>query len=373
MTKNSAAGAPVGVGIIGTGVISGAYLKAAALFPQIAMRALADLDAEAARTRSEEFGVPAVSVAELLADPAIEIVLNLTIPKAHAPVARDAIAAGKHVYLEKPLAVSLAEGRALIEAAAAQGLRVGCAPDTFLGGSHQTARALLDAGSIGRPFGGTAFLMLPGHERWHPNPDFYYVREGGGPVMDMGPYYITDLVQLLGPVAMVAAAGSVVRQPRTIGKGPREGETVPVNCLTHVAGTMTFVSGAIVQIAMSFEVWGHQHSPIEIYGSEGSLAVPDPNRFDGPVALMKPGAAWQDMPTTHGYADGNYRSIGLVDMAQALREGRPHRASGELALHVLEVMAGLVEAAESGGSVVIESRCARPAPLAPGLAIGEIA
>ena len=373
MNENAARSGPVGVGIIGTGVISGAYLEAAALFGQIEMLALADINAEAARARGAEFGVPAVSVEALLADPRIEIVLNLTIPKAHVPVALDAIAAGKHVYLEKPLAVSLAEGRQLIEAAAAQGLRVGCAPDTFLGGSHQTARALIDAGSIGQPFGGTAFLMLAGHERWHPNPDFYYVRDGGGPVMDMGPYYITDLVQLLGPVARVAAAGSVVRQPRTIGKGPRAGEPVPVTCLTHVAGTMTFVSGAIVQIAMSFEVWGHKHSPIEIYGSEGTLAVPDPNRFDGEVELMKPGEAWQAMPSTHGYADGNYRSIGLVDMAQALREGRPHRASGELALHVLEVMAGLVEAAETGGSVVIESRCERPAPLAPGLATGEIA
>lgn len=373
MNENAARSGPVGVGIIGAGVISGAYLKAAAHFPQIEMLALADVDPEAARARSEEFGVPAVSVEALLADPRIEIVLNLTIPKAHVPVALAVIAAGKHVYLEKPLAVSLPEGQQLIETAAAAELRVGCAPDTFLGGSHQTARALLDAGRIGRPFGGTAFLMLAGHERWHPNPEFYYVREGGGPVMDMGPYYITELVQLLGPVAQVGAAGSVVRQPRTIGKGPRAGETVPVSCLTHVAGTMTFVSGAIVQIAMSFEAWGHKHSPIEIYGSEGSMAVPDPNRFDGEVELLKPGEAWQKMPTTHGYADGNYRSIGLVDMAQALREGRPHRASGELALHVLEVMAGLVQAADKGRSIKIASRCERPAPLAPGLKVGEIA
>lgn len=373
MSEAAANPAPVGVGIIGTGVISGAYLEAAALFPQIEIRALADVNPAAAQARSEAFGVPAVSVDLLLADPAIEIVLNLTIPEAHVPVGLAAIAAGKHVYLEKPLAVSFAEGQALIAAAAAEGLRVGCAPDTFLGGSHQTARALLDAGRIGRAFAGTAFLMLPGHERWHPNPDFYYLEAGGGPVMDMGPYYITDLVQLLGPVARVVAAGSVVREPRTIGKGPREGQSVPVTCLTHVAGTLTFANGVIVQIAMSFEAWGHKHSPIEIYGSEGSLAVPDPNRFDGTVELLQPGEAWAAMPTTHGYADGNYRSIGLVDMAQALREGRPHRASGELALHVLEVMTGLVAAARENRSVEIESRCDRPAPLAPGLAVGAIA
>jgi predicted dehydrogenase len=373
MSEAVANPAPVGIGIIGTGVISGAYLEAAALFPQIAMRGLADADPAAARARSEQFGVPAMSVEQLLADPAIEIVLNLTTPKAHVPVGLAAIAAGKHVYLEKPLAVSFAEGQALINAAATKGLRVGCAPDTFLGGAHQTARALLDADRIGRPFGGTAFLMLPGHERWHPNPDFYYLAEGGGPVMDMGPYYITDLVQLLGPVARVTSAGSVVREPRTIGKGPREGQTVPVTCLTHIAGTMTFASGAIVQIAMSFEAWGHKHSPIEIYGSAGSLAVPDPNRFGGTVELLEPGKAWVAMPTTHGYADGNYRSIGLVDMAQALREGRPHRASGELALHVLEVMTGLIAAAEEDRSIEIESRCERPSPLAPGLAVGVIA
>lgn len=363
---------PTGVGIIGCGVISGAYLEAAKHFPQIEIQALADRDPEAARRRGEEHGIEAVAVEALLADPAIEIVLNLTIPAAHVAVGLQGIAAGKHVYSEKPLGISVAESRRLVDAAGAAGLRIGCAPDAFLGGSHQTARALLDAGRIGKPFAGTAFLMLAGHERWHPNPDFYYAREGGGPVLDMAPYYVADLVQLLGPVRRVVASGTVCRNPRTIRKGPRAGETVAVDCTTHIAGTLDFVGGAIVQVAMSFEVWGHKHKPIEIYGSRGSLAVPDPNRFDGTVELLEPEGAWQAMPTTHGYADGNYRILGLVDMAVAIRVGRPHRASGELAFHVLEVMEGLMRSAEGGGAIDILSRCQRPAPLPPGLATGEI-
>lgn len=360
------------IGIIGCGVIAGAYLEAAKRFPQIEIKALADQAPGAAEERSAEFGIPAVPVETLLADPAIDIVLNLTTPAAHVPVGLAAIAAGKHVYSEKPLAVSVAEARRLVEAADAGGRRIGCAPDTFLGGSHQTARALLDEGRIGEPFAGTAFLMLAGHERWHPNPDFYYARAGGGPVLDMAPYYVTDLVQLLGPVASVAASGTVQRNPRTIGKGPRAGKTVAVDCTTHIAGTLVFVSGAIVQVAMSFEVWGHRHTPIEIYGSQGSMLVPDPNRFDGTVELLEPEGEWRKMPTTHGYGDGNHRIIGLVDMAEAIRTGRPHRASGELAFHVLEVMEGLVLSAEGDGSVTIDSRCARPAPLPPGLGVGDM-
>jgi predicted dehydrogenase len=373
MTASATSAAPVGVGIIGCGVIAGAYLEAAKRFPQIRVVALADRDPAAAEARGQAFGIPAVAVDALLADPAVEIVLNLTIPVAHVPVGLAAIAAGKHVYAEKPLAVSVVEGRRLVEAAATAGLRLGSAPDTFLGGSHQTARALVDQGRIGQVFGGTAFLMLAGHERWHPSPDFYYVRDGGGPVMDMAPYYLTDLVQLIGPVAEVTARGTVCRQPRTIATGPRTGQAVPVDCLTHLAGTLVFESGAIVQLAMSFEVWGHKHTPIELYGSAGSMLVPDPNRFDGTVMCLAPGGEWQAMPMTHGYGDGNHRILGLVDMAVAIREGRPHRASGDLALHVLEIMAGLIEAAESGGTVRVTSRPKRPAPFAPNLAAGEIA
>ncbi len=361
-----------GIGIIGCGVISAAYLKAARLFPQIEIRALADLDLERARARSAEFGPKAQSVAELLADPAIDIVLNLTTPMAHVPVALLAIDAGKHVYGEKPLAISTEEARRLLAAAGDAGLRIGCAPDTFLGGGHQTARRLLDEGAIGRPIGGTAFLMLAGHERWHPDPDFYYRREGGGPMFDMGPYYLTDLVQLLGPVREVVAFGTVGRAPRVIAKGPRAGASVPVACTTHVAGLLRFEHGAVVQIATSFEVWAHQHTPIELYGTEGSLAVPDPNRFGGEARLCPAGGDWQAMPTSHGYVDDNYRILGVVDMAVAIAQGRPHRASGELAYHVLEVMEALVGSSEGQGIVAIASRCARPEPMAPGLQTGEM-
>ena len=364
---------PVGVGIIGCGVISGAYLQAAQWFPQLEIRALADLDPAAAEARGEEFGIGALPVEALLAQDEIEIVLNLTIPQAHVAVGRAALAAGKHVYLEKPLGVGCAEAQTLLEDAAARGLLVGCAPDTFLGGGHQTARRLLDEGAIGEVVGGTAFLMLAGHERWHPNPDFYYAREGGGPMLDMGPYYITDLVNLLGPVAEVAAFGRVGRSPRVIRSGPRAGSAVPVECTTHIAGLMRFAGGAIVQIATSFEVWAHKHMPLELYGTGGSLAVPDPNRFGGPVELCAADGGWQIMPTSHGYANGNYRGLGLADLAAALRAGRPHRASGALAYHVLEVMEALVRASEGAGIVGVRSRVARPAPLAPGLEVGALA
>jgi predicted dehydrogenase len=363
---------PVGVGIIGCGVISGAYLQAARWFPQLEVRALADLHPAAATARGQEFGIAALPVEALLASDEVEIVLNLTIPTAHVPVGRAALAAGKHVYLEKPLALGCAEARTLLDAAAAHGLRVGCAPDTFLGGGQQTARRLLDEGTIGEVIGGTAFLMVAGHERWHPNPDFYYARAGGGPMLDMGPYYVTALVNLLGPVAEVAAFGRIGRSPRVIRTGPRAGSEVPVGCTTHVAGVMALAGGAIVQIATSFEVWAHKHTAIELYGTGGSLAVPDPNRFGGTVELCPAEGGWQAMPTSHGYADGNYRSLGLADMAAALREGRPHRASGDLAYHVLEVMEALVRSSEGAGIVKIASRVPRPAPLAAGLVLGAL-
>jgi predicted dehydrogenase len=362
-----------GIGIIGCGVISAAYLRAARLFPQIEIRGLADRDPERAKARGAEFGSRAQTVAELLADPAIDIVLNLTTPAAHAAVALQAIAAGKHVYGEKPLAVSTDEARRMLAAAATAGVRIGCAPDTFLGGGHQSARCLLDDGAIGTPVGGTAFLLWPGHERWHPDPDFYYVRAGGGPMFDMGPYYLTDLVQLLGPIREVVAFGTVGRARRVIAKGPRAGSEIPVECATHVAGLLRFEAGAVVQIATSFEVWAHRHTPIELYGTEGSLAVPDPNRFGGEALLCPAGGDWQAMPQTHGYADDNYRILGVVDMADAIAKGRPHRASGALAYHALEVMEALVGSCEGRGLVTIESRCARPEPMPADLKTGEIA
>jgi predicted dehydrogenase len=364
-------GERVGIGIIGCGNISGAYLKAARKFPILDIRGLADLNLEAARARGAEFGHPAVTVEQLLADPAVEIVVNLTVPQAHYPVAMQALDAGKHVHGEKPLCVTLEDGRKLVAHAKAKGLRLGAAPDTFLGGAHQTARKLVDAGVIGPPVGGTAFFMCPGHEYWHPSPAFYYAA-GGGPMLDMGPYYVTDLVNLLGPVASVSGQASQLRATRPIRSQPLAGQEMPVAVPTHVAGLMTFKNGAIVSIAMSFDVPKHRHLPLEIYGTDATLIVPDPNFFGGQLELAKPRAEWEPVATEHGYADDNYRIIGVADMAHAIRRNRPHRASGDLALHALEVMTAIERSAATGQPVAIESAPDRPAMLPVGLKDGAL-
>jgi predicted dehydrogenase len=326
----------------------------------------------AAEARAKEYGLKAMSVDALLADPAVEIVLNLTIPKAHVAVGLQALKAGKHVYSEKPLGVVFKDGKKLIDFAAKQKLRVGSAPDTFLGGAHQTCRRLIDAGKIGTPVGGTASFMCPGHERWHPAPDFYY-QKGGGPVLDMAPYYITDLVNLLGPVARVSAMTSMPQKTRTIISKPRQGETIPVEVPTHAAGTLEFVSGALVQMSMSFDVPAHRHLPIEIYGTKGTLIVPDPNRFGGEIEFAAEKDKWIPLKTELPYADGNYRSIGLADMAHAVRSKRPHRASGALALHALEVMEAFDRSAAGGKAVAITTRPERPAPLEESLVRRKLA
>ena len=366
---------PVGVGVIGCGNISAAYLTAAKKFPILNIVALADANPAAAEARGAEFGLPACPVDALFADPTVEIVLNLTVPKAHVEVGLKAIAAGKHVHSEKPLGVAVAEARTLIDAAAAKGLRVGCAPDTFLGGAHQTARRAVDEGLIGRPIGGTAFFMCPGHERWHPNPGFYYLA-GGGPMLDMGPYYLTDLVNLLGPVASVSGVATRTRSERLVTSKPLAGARITVEVATHVTGILTFASGAAVSITMSFDVSRHRHGPIELYGESGSLLVPDPNYFGGPVefATASDGTG-SEIPVEAPYADGNYRIVGVADSAQAIRSGQPHRASGELALHVLEVMEAFGRSSETGRQVGADrdprrGRRRLPAPLATRLKRG---
>ena len=349
----------VGIGVIGCGNISEAYLKAAAGFPLLDIRAVADLNPEAAVARASQFGINASTVDALLQDPGIEIVVNLTIPAAHVEVGLQAIQAGKHVHSEKPLGLTVDHARTLIDAAAKKGLRVGCAPDTFLGGAHQTCRKLIDEGAIGKVVAGTAFFMCPGHERWHPNPAFYYA-PGGGPMLDMGPYYITALVNLIGPVARVSGVAARPRAERFITSDPLKGTKIHVEVATHVTGTLEFASGAVVSITMSFDVPKHRHAPIELYGTEGSLIVPDPNHFGGQIELAKTGGDWLHQPTQHAYADGNFRSIGVADMAHAIRDGRPHRCSGELALHALEVMQAFQASSDSGSHVNIDSRPQRP-------------
>ena len=361
---------PVRVGLIGCGNISAAYLKAASFFPDIALATCADLDPSRAEARAAEFGLTASSIDAMLVDPAIEIVLNLTTPQAHVPVGLDALRHGKHVHCEKPLATGTAEARTLLEAAATAGLRVGVAPDTFLGGAHQTARRLLDEGAIGRPLSGTAFMMNHGHEHWHPDPAFYYAA-GGGPMFDMGPYYLTNLVNLLGPVAAVTGFATAGFPQRTVSSAAKKGDVIDVAVATHVSGLLRFANGAVVSLVTSFDVWQHKHGNMELYGTEGGIVVPDPNRFGGTVSLARQREPWADVPLSHGFADGNFRGIGLADMARALRAGRPHRCDGALGFHVLEVMEAFGTASESGRVVTIGSAPARPAPLPSRPVVGE--
>ena len=353
----------VGVGIVGAGHISAAYLNALKKFGAIEVHGIADMRSEAAQGRASEFGIKHLSMKEVFEDPAIEIVLNLTTPKAHLDVGLQSLAAGKHVYSEKPLGITFEEGKKLLAAANARHLRVGCAPDTCLGGGHQAARRIVDSGDLGQIVGGTAFCASPGHEYWHSNPEFYY-DIGGGPMLDMGPYYITDLVNLLGPVSRVMGISSTTRLERPIRSEPRRGQMMPVKVATHATGTLLFRSGAIVTITISFDVAKHAHVPIEIYGTEASLLVPDPNKFGGEVKIARPRAPeWDPVPILEPYVDGNYRSLGLVDMAQGIVEGRAHRASGELALHVLEVMEAFEVSSRTSGFVDISTSAERPQSL----------
>ena len=350
------------VGIIGTGNISEAYLKGAATFPGLKIIACADVNMAAARAKAEAWGIEAMEVEALLADNRVDIVLNLTTPQHHVAVGLRALAAGKHVYAEKPLGISLVEARALVAAAQTAGRRVGSAPDTFLGGVHQTARAAIDAGTIGEVVAGSCFMMVPGHELWHPNPDFYY-QPGGGPMLDMGPYYLTCLVNLLGPVARVTGSAQAAYSTRTIASGPRAGQSFSVDVPTHISGILDFENGASVTITTSFDVWKHGHNHIELYGRKGSMIVADPNQFQGEIKVSHKKDEWVTLPQAHRYGDGNYRILGLAEMAGAIAENRPHRAGLELALHVLEIMESIVVSAERGQRVTLAHGCTRPAML----------
>ena len=360
---------PVRIGLVGCGMISAAYLRAAKTFGVLEFVACADLNPEAAQRTQAAFGVPAISVEELLARDDIEAVLNLTVPAAHGEVNLAAIAAGKHVYCEKPFGLDVAEGERVLAAAEAAGVRTGCAPDTFLGGGHQTVRQLIDQGAVGKPVAGTAFMMGRGHEFWHPNPAFFY-QPGGGPLFDMGPYYLTALVHALGPVRRVAAITGRGRHRRVIRSQPRAGEAIDVRVDTHAAGTLEFASGALVTVVMSFDVQLHSNRHIEIHGTEASLSVPDPNGFGGKVRVSN-GRDWEERALTHGYTE-NMRSIGLADMCVGIRTKRPHRCDGRLAQHVLEVMAAFGASSAEKRHIDIQSSPERPAPLPTGLAHGSL-
>ena len=362
----------LGVGIIGCGNISAAYLRLAPLFGDIEMRAVADLDMAAAQARADEFGVKAYDVDGLLAASDIDIVVNLTIPAAHYDVTRSVLQAGKHAYSEKPLVLTLEEGESLRSLAAEKGLRVGSAPDTFLGGAHQMARSLIDAGEVGEIVAGTCHVMSHGMEHWHPNPDFFF-QPGAGPVLDIGPYYVTNLIQLIGPVKRVGALASSASQTRTILSEPRNGEVIPVETPTNIHALLEFANGATITMSTSWDVWAHRHAPMELYGSEGSLFVPDPNFFGGDLEMAaRDGEIGHVSMWDHAFGrvnqdDGqaNYRTAGLADMAQGIAQNRAHRCSLELAIHAVDVMTSILKSGETGQFVDLTTSCDRPAALGP--------
>ncbi|HBQ63887.1 MAG TPA: oxidoreductase [Clostridiales bacterium] len=362
------------VGIIGCGAISGIYLKnLTGLFRMVEVAAVADLIPERSAAKAAEFNIPrSCTPEELLADPEIEIVVNLTIPKVHAEISLAALNAGKHVYLEKPLAVNRDDGRKVIELARKKGLMVGCAPETFFGGGIQTCRKLIDDGWIGKPIAATAFMMCHGHESWHPDPEFYY-KAGGGPMFDMGPYYLTALVNLLGPADSVMGCTRVTFPTRTITSAPKFGTVIDVDVPTHVAGLINYSNGAAGTIITSFDTWGARLPRIEIYGTEGTLSVPDPNSFGGPVSYLNKvkGSEWKEMPMPFGYTQ-NTRGIGVADMARAAASGRAHRAHGDMAFHVLDIMQGFHDSSDTGKLWKLESTCQRPAPMPMGLIDGML-
>ncbi|MCM2401647.1 Gfo/Idh/MocA family oxidoreductase [Rhizobium sp. S153] len=363
----------LGVGIIGCGNISTTYFSLSPLFKGLKVLACSDLNMNAAELRAEEYGVKAQTLDELLANDELDIIVNLTIPDAHYAVSKRILEAGKHVYSEKPLVLSLSAGEELRRIAKEKGLSVGCAPDTFLGGSHQLARKFIEDGGVGRITSGTCHVMSPGMEMWHPNPDFFFL-PGGGPILDLGPYYIANLVNLIGPVKRVAALTSMASETRTITSQPRAGEVIPVRTPTNIHALMEFANGATVTLSASWDVWSHRHGNMELYGTDGSLFLPDPNFFGGKVEAsgrdkdIRPLEVWDhpfgvDNQESPQGPRANYRTAGLADMATAILDGRDARCSLDRALHSVDVMTSILKSGETGEFVTLSTTCTQPAAL----------
>ena len=363
------------VGVIGCGNISTAYFTLAPMFRGLTITACADMNMATAQAQAEKFGLKAMSVDDLLASQDIDVVVNLTIPAAHFPITKAILQSGKHAYSEKPLVLTIEQGLELRDIANAKGLKAGCAPDTFLGGAHQQARKAIDDGLVGTITSGTAHVMNFGMEHWHPNPDFFY-QFGGGPVLDLGPYYVANLINLIGPVKRVGALTSIPQASRTIANGPRLGETVPVETPTTIHALLEFHTGAAVTLSSSWDVFAHRHENMELYGSEGSLYVPDPNFFGGTVLATKrngPAEALLEWEHPLGIPNqehqqgkmANYRTAGLADMAVAIAEGRDFRCSLERTLHGVDVMTSILKSGETGQFVTLGTTCTQPAYLSP--------
>lgn len=355
---------PLRVGIVGCGNISGIYFQNLGKYKSTQVIACSDLDEARAQEAAVKHGVPyALSTKDLLAHPEVDLVLNLTIPNAHASVAMAAVEAGKHVYNEKPLTISLEDGKQLLEKANEKRVRVGCAPDTFMGAGIQACRRLIDEGVIGEPIACEAHMQCHGHESWHPAPEFYY-HKGGGPMLDMGPYYITALVNLMGGIKRVAGISRATFPTRTITSQPLSGKVIEVETPTHITGSVEFASGAIGMVVQTFDVWHGNVAPLIVHGAEGSLLVGDPNTFGDAVQVRGRGASeWEPVGLTHGFSE-NSRGVGVLDIAHAVQEGRGHRASGELALHVLEAMHAFSESSDSGQHVYLGTSVDRPQAMA---------
>lgn len=366
------------VGILGCGSISDAYCTGLSNSSYVKLVACADRDIEAARTLAERHGLRGTAIKDLLDDAGIDIIINLTPPTVHAEVGRQILDAGKHLYQEKPLATDIEDARLLIAQAARLGLRIGCAPDTFLGAAHQACRDEIDAGAIGRPIGGSVHIISNGMESWHPNPRFFF-EPGGGPLFDVGPYYVTQLVHLLGPVSEVTSMGCIGRDKRIVGSGPNRGCMIPVQVPTTVYAILQFQCGALISFTASWDAIAHQHGPsLELFGTDGSLAGPTPNFFDGSVQVCKAGSPWRDISTAawafgqanyllpDGSRVANHRGLGVIEMAAGILTGRPHRTNAELAFHVLEVLVAIERAAATGQRQHVTTLIDRPVPLPRG-------
>jgi predicted dehydrogenase len=367
-----------GVGIMGAGNISGAYLRLAPLFKNLEVRAIADIVPAAAQARAAEYNVAAQTPDELLKNSEVDVIVNLTIPSTHFSVSKDIITSGKHAYSEKPFVLSVEEGIALKALADEHKVLVGSAPDTFLGGAHQQARSIIDSGKLGRIASGTMHVQSRGMEHWHPNPDFFF-QQGGGPILDLGPYYITDLISLVGPIKRVTAFTGMARAEReiTTPTSPLKGTMIKVGTPTTIHAVMEFHNGAIITLGASWDVASHGHHNIELYGTDGSIFVPDPNFFNGELTVanlegtketVTPwdhpfGKANQELDGPHPRA--NYRNAGLSDMLLSLEDGHTPRCGLDVALHAIDVMTSILKAGETGQVITLRTTCERPAALGP--------
>jgi predicted dehydrogenase len=361
------------VGIIGCGNISDIYLQnIIETFNQLRIIGCSDLDASKANEKKEKYGVPVYTTDALLKHKEVDIILNLTTPEHHTRINNMALSYGKHAYCEKPFALNREDAKSVLALAEEKGLRIGCAPDTFLGAGIQTCRKLIDEGMIGTPHSAYAFMLCPGHESWHPGPGFYY-QPGGGPMLDMGPYYLTALVSLLGPLATVFGKTGKAFEQRICTAESTKGRLIDVNTWTDYKGLIEFENGVSGLMSMSFDVLKSEAPRIEIHGTKGSLLIPDPNNFGGPVKLFcKRQKEVVEIPLYAFPYDENSRGIGVADMALSIQTDRPHRASGHLAAHVLDAMLAFEDSSRCGSIVNVESTVEQPGMLPQGLASGEL-